>query len=180
MNPLKTQKVHTDKVALSFIFILSLTIISFLVWWIYFKPTPQNSPSWIGNLSNLNAGFNFLTTTLLLFGYQSIKAKKILRHRNLMLGATLSSACFLFSYLIYHHYHGDSSFSHFGVIRYLYFFILISHILLSVIQVPCILTTLYFAFRSNFESHKKIARWTFPIWLYVSVTGVLIYFFLKF
>jgi putative membrane protein len=96
-----------------------------------------------------------------------------------MLLATFTSALFLVSYIAYHHFHGDSKFLAQGWIRPVYFTILISHILLSVVQVPLILTTLYLAYSKNFVKHKKIAKITFPIWLYVSVTGVLIFIILK-
>lgn len=179
MKNFQAQNVRTDKVALFFIILLSLLIFTFLIWWIYFKPVPLNPPAWSTKLSSVNALLNTLTSIFLISGYRFIKKSKILAHRNCMFLATMTSAGFLISYLIYHHYQGDTPFQGVGFIRYVYFFILISHIILSIVQVPCILSTLYFAFRGNFVSHKKIARWTFPIWLYVSITGVLIYFFLN-
>lgn len=96
----------------------------------------------------------------------------------MMASATLSSALFLVCYIIYHSYQGDTKFLAEGLIRPVYFFILISHILLSMVAVPLVLLTLWFAITQRFTSHKKIARWTFPIWLYVSVTGILVYFVL--
>ena len=96
-----------------------------------------------------------------------------------MLSATFTSACFLISYIAYHHYQGDTKFMGLGIIRPIYFFILITHILLSIVQVPLILTTLYLAAAKNFVRHRKVARVTLPIWLYVSVTGVLIFVILK-
>jgi uncharacterized membrane protein YozB (DUF420 family) len=88
------------------------------------------------------------------------------------------SCLFLISYLIYHYGAGSRRFLHEGWVRPLYFSILLSHTILAALVVPLILTTLYRAFKKNFDSHKKIARWTFPIWLYVSLTGVVIYFML--
>jgi putative membrane protein len=82
---------------------------------------------------------------------------------------------FIFSHLTYHHFHGDTKFLGQGWIRPIYFFILISHIILSVINLPMILTTLYYALDKRLSEHKKLARWTLPIWIYVSVTGVLVY-----
>ena len=180
MNQSKSREQLTDKTAISFIILLSVIICAFLIWWIYFKATPTDVASWVFQLPTLNASLNFLTSLFLVAGFVSIKRGYKVIHRNLMLLATLTSAFFLISYLTYHHFHGDTLFQGVGAIRYLYFSILVSHILLSIIQIPCILTTLYFAFCGNFEKHKKIARWTFPIWLYVSLTGVLIFFFLNY
>ncbi len=96
-----------------------------------------------------------------------------------MLTATVFSALFLVSYITYHFFHGDTHFPAHGWIRAVYFFILISHIGLSMVALPLILGTLWYALRNQFRFHRRIARWTFPIWLYVSVTGVIVYFFLK-
>jgi len=96
-----------------------------------------------------------------------------------MLAAVGSSALFFVSYVIYHSFQGDTKFLATGVIRPLYFFILISHIVLSVIVVPMILTSLYLSFSGRMAAHKRVSRWTLPIWLYVSVTGVLIFLLLK-
>ena len=96
----------------------------------------------------------------------------------MMLTALTFSAIFLVSYLIYHTFHGDTPYKEEGWVRYLYFFILISHVLLSVIVLPLILTTVFFAATRNFSSHSKIAIITFPVWLYVSITGVLVYLML--
>jgi putative membrane protein len=97
-----------------------------------------------------------------------------------MYAATITSALFLLGYISYHHFHGDTKFIATGAIRPLYFGVLISHILLSATQVPLILSTLYFALTQQFVKHKKTAKITFPIWLYVSVTGVIIFIFLKY
>ena len=97
-----------------------------------------------------------------------------------MLTAVGTSGLFLVSYIVYHYFQGDTKFTNPGAIKYFYFFILISHIFLSVINVPAVFITLYHAANKNFDKHKRFAKWTFPIWLYVSVTGVLVYLFLKF
>ena len=96
-----------------------------------------------------------------------------------MLGATAFSALFLVSYVIYHFFHGDTKFPGQGWIRPTYFFILISHIGLSMVALPLILSALWYALRGKFQIHRRIARWTFPIWLYVSVTGVVVYVLLN-
>jgi putative membrane protein len=96
-----------------------------------------------------------------------------------MIPAVVCSALFLVSYVIYHSYQGDTKFLGTGWIRPTYFFILISHIILSVVVVPMILSTLFFSATRRFQAHRKIARWTYPIWLYVSITGVTVYLFLR-
>ena len=96
-----------------------------------------------------------------------------------MLGAVVFSVLFLTSYIVYHHFHGDTPFPGQGFIRPVYFVILISHIGLSIIALPMVLTTLYYAGTRQFQTHRKIARYTLPIWLYVSVTGVAVFLFLK-
>ena len=159
--------------------LLSAVVFAFLFWLIYFKEAATASGDWVSYLPAVNASLNALTSILLILGFQFIRNGQKSAHIKAMLSAVGTSALFLISYILYHHYHGDTKFLAEGMVRYVYFFILISHILLSMVQVPLIFLTLIFAFRQNFEKHKTIARWTFPIWLYVSVTGVLIYAFLK-
>jgi putative membrane protein len=96
-----------------------------------------------------------------------------------MILATVSSALFLVGYLLYHYYHGDTKFPGEGVIRPIYFFILITHIITSIVVVPLVFLTLFFAITKRFAKHRKIAAWTYPVWLYVSVTGILVYYLLK-
>jgi putative membrane protein len=96
-----------------------------------------------------------------------------------MVSALVLSALFLISYLTYHHFQGDTRFLATGLIRPIYFFILISHIILSVAVLPMVLITVFHALRGRFSNHKKIARYTFPVWLYVSVTGVLVFLMLN-
>ncbi len=100
-------------------------------------------------------------------------------HKRFMIAALVSSALFLITYVIYHNAHGDTPFQGAGFIRPIYFFILISHILLTTVALPLILVTFFFALTSKFDAHRKIARITLPAWLYVSVTGVMIFFLLK-
>ena len=95
-----------------------------------------------------------------------------------MLGAVFVSCLFLISYITYHYQHGATSFTHQGIIRIIYFSILLSHTILAAVTLLLVPVTLFQAVRSNFERHKRIARWSFPIWLYVAITGVLIYLML--
>lgn len=161
--------------------VVSIAVLIFLFWLIYFKEAADSSSlSWVGFLPTVNASLNSLTTFLLIAGYLKIKNGQKEAHIKCMLSAVGTSGLFLISYIVYHHYQGDTLFLTTGILRPIYFFILISHIVLSVVLVPMIFVTLYHAFLKHFETHKKIARITFPIWLYVSVTGVLVYIFVHF
>lgn len=169
-----------EKNVIQIIGILSAAVIGFLFWLIYFKTGAEvGDKTWVASLPAVNAILNTLTTTFLIVGYVLIKRNRIDLHKAAMLTATFTSALFLVSYITYHHFQGDTRFLGEGIVRPIYFFILISHILLSIVQVPLILATLYFAFTKKFIKHKKVAKWTLPIWLYVSVTGVLIFVFLR-
>jgi putative membrane protein len=123
----------------------------------------------------LNATLNALATVFLTLGFIFIRQKRIVAHRNCMIGALTVSAAFLTSYVIYHYHAGSVPFTGQGWIRWVYFPILISHIILAIVIVPLVLMTVIRAARQRFESHRRIARWTWPLWIYVSVTGVVIY-----
>ncbi len=132
----------------------------------------------LAHLPHLNALLNGSCALLLTAGYLSIRGGRIQAHRYLMSSAFLVSVLFLISYLTYHAIHGATRFQGTGAIRSVYFFILITHTILAILIVPLILRTLYLALRNRFADHKRIARWTFPLWLYVSVTGVVVYWML--
>jgi putative membrane protein len=132
----------------------------------------------VQDLPSLNALLNSVAATLLLSGYVAIRQGRQQLHKQLMVGALIISAAFLTSYLIYHFHVPSKKFPELGWIKTLYLVILIPHIILAVVMVPMILKTFWHAFRGEWEAHKKIARITFPIWMYVSVTGVLVYFML--
>jgi len=127
----------------------------------------------------INASFNGLAAVLLVLAVIAIKAKKVARHQALMLSAFASSAFFLVGYLAYHYVHGDSRYPGTGSARTFYLLLLASHVLLSIPVVPMCLAAFYFAFRRRFAVHKRITKFLFPIWLYVSVTGVLVFFLLR-
>ena len=129
----------------------------------------------VSDLPALNAMLNGTSGILLTIGYLFIRARRIAAHKVCMLSAFGVSALFLASYLIYHYYHGATSFTGGGWVRFFYFAILLSHIVLATAILPLALATLYRALRGQFERHVRIARWTLPIWLYVSVTGVVVY-----
>jgi putative membrane protein len=157
---------------------LSAVIAAFLIWLIYFKGKVA-APEWVAALPAANATFNSLSALCLVLGYVNIRRGQRATHKRFMLTATFFSALFLISYITYHFFHGDTLFPGTGWIRPLYFFILITHIGLSMIALPLILGALWFGLRSQFSVHRRIARWTFPIWLYVSVTGVVVYAILR-
>lgn len=132
----------------------------------------------VTQLPTLNAALNSLSAVFLFAGYLLIRAKNRGAHRACMLAAFACSTLFLVSYLTYHFQVGSVGFKGQGWIRPLYFTILITHTLLAAAVVPLALVTLSRALREKFAAHRRIARWTFPIWLYVSVTGVVVYFML--
>ena len=127
----------------------------------------------------VNASLNATAVALLLGGLIAIRCGKRALHKRLMVSAFATSAVFLVGYVLYHYAHGDTPFEGVGAMRIVYFTILITHVLLSIVMLPMILTTFYLAARERFVAHKRLARWTLPIWLYVSVTGVVIYFMLR-
>jgi len=129
-------------------------------------------------LPSVNAGLNIATFLLLTLGYVFIRQRAITGHTMAMLGACGTSTLFLISYLYYHYHHGSQHFMGQGWIRAVYFFILITHTILAIVIVPLAITTLYRGLRGRFQKHVKIARITFPLWIYVSVTGVVVYWML--
>ena len=129
----------------------------------------------IADLPAVNASLNALATVLLATGWVLISQGKVEQHRRCMLAAFVTSALFLTSYLVYHFNVGSIAFTGQGPLRILYFTILISHIVLAIVILPMALITLARALRTQFDAHRRIARWTLPLWLYVSITGVIVY-----
>jgi putative membrane protein len=168
----------SDQKALWLIGGISVAALTFLIWLIYFA-APVGAPAWAASLPAFNACFNAGSTLAMLLGVWAIKHGHRSLHIRCMLMALASSTLFLVSYIVYHHFHGDTRYLGQGWLRSLYFFILISHILLSAAVLPLLLSTVFFASTARYERHKKLARFTFPLWLYVSVTGVVVYFFLR-
>jgi uncharacterized membrane protein YozB (DUF420 family) len=123
----------------------------------------------------LNAVLNGTSTVLLTCGYLAIRRRRIAMHRTCMLAACVTSVLFLISYLTYHYQIGSRPFPGQGGIRLVYFIVLISHTILAAVIVPLVCVTLYRALTAQWVRHQQIARWTLPLWLYVSVTGVVIY-----
>jgi uncharacterized membrane protein YozB (DUF420 family) len=129
-------------------------------------------------LPAVNATLNATSGVFLLCGYVLIKRRHINAHRNAMLAAFASSTLFLISYVVYHYHAGSRPFPGQGTIRYVYFAILISHVILAIVILPMILSTLTKGLRGQYARHKRIATKTFPLWMYVSVTGVIVYLML--
>ena len=160
----------------SIIIILSL-IIPIVVVLLYV--TPKIVGFEIDFLPKLNATINGFVFCILVFAVKAIKNGNRNMHQKLIFLALVLSAIFLVSYVIHHSTHNSVSYEGEGILRYLYYIILLSHIILSAIIIPLVLITLSRALKESFEYHKKIAKITFPIWLYVSVTGVLVYFLIS-
>jgi putative membrane protein len=134
----------------------------------------------ISDLPAFNASLNFISTVFLSLAWFFIRRGYWRRHMVFMIVALTSSTVFLTSYLIYHYHVGEKS-THFtapGIVRPIYFAMLISHILLAFVTLPLVIITLVPVFRRRWDKHRRVARWTMPIWLYVSVTGVLVYLML--
>lgn len=165
--------------AIGTILLISGLAFLFLIWLIYFRETAEETAAWVANLPALNALLNSASTVFILLGFWAIKKRDFVKHMKFMLTAFITSSLFLISYLMYHNYVGHTPFPGEGIIRPIYFFILISHIILSAFVVPLVLTSYYFAFSGKFSTHRKVSKWTLPIWLYVSVTGVVIFFILN-
>ena len=154
---------------------VSATASAFLAWLVYFHAPTDLAGTHLTFLPALNAVLNTCCTVALLFGLHFIRRREILSHRNSMFTAFLFSSLFLVTYITNHAMHGDMRFLGQGAIRPLYFALLISHILLSVVALPIILITFYLSLSGRFPLHRRLARYTYPIWLYVSVTGVIVY-----
>ena len=133
---------------------------------------------YIAYLPHLNAFLNGTSAVLLFTGYSVIRARNVSAHRACQTAALIVSSLFLASYLTYHYYHGATRFLGVGFVRPLYFTILTSHTILAIVIVPLIFLTFYRALRGDFLRHRRIARVTLPLWLYVSVTGVIVYLML--
>ena len=132
----------------------------------------------ITDLPRLNALLNLTSALLVAAGIYFVRHQKIAAHRASMIGALAVSSLFLISYLVYHYQVGSVPFEQEGWVRVLYFSILVSHTVLAAIILPLVVRTVYLAVRGRIKQHRRIARWTFPLWIYVSVTGVVVYLML--
>ena len=165
----------SPRTAVAAILGISIAATLFLFWLIYVHPAADAASVKLTFLPALNALLNGLSASALLLGYTFVRAKRIPAHRAAMFTAFAFSSLFLVSYIVNHALHGESHFPGHGPVKTIYLGILISHVLLSVIALPVVLTTFFFSLSGRIQMHRKIARWTFPLWLYVSVTGVVVY-----
>jgi len=165
----------TDKRWVAAIGIVSAVVVLAVAFLIYHAQGVSTVNTKIYFLPKLNAFLNGLVSILLTAGYFFIKNHNIRMHRLCMLSAFVFSSTFLVSYIIYHYSAPETHFGGEGIIRPVYFFLLITHIMLAITIVPLTLLTLYRIWKKDIARHKKIAKWTFPIWLYVSITGVVVY-----
>jgi putative membrane protein len=157
---------------------LSTAAIGFLGWLLLVREG-QGVNAGLSFMPAVNAALNATAATFLLLGLAAIRSGRRAVHKRLMVSAFAASAVFLVGYVIYHYAHGDTQYQGEGAIRVVYFAVLITHVSLSIVMLPMILSTFYLAAQERFATHKKLARWTLPVWLYVSVTGVVIYFMLR-
>ncbi|GAB2692324.1 putative membrane protein YozB [Hymenobacter frigidus] len=139
----------------------------------------SGADAYLHSLPAVNAVLNSLTAVALLVGFYFIRQKNVLAHRASMGTAFALGGLFLLSYVAYHSQVESTHFGGVGTVRTVYFLLLLSHISLAVVTVGLVLFTLYFALTGQYTKHKAIARWTFPVWLYVSVTGVIVYFMIS-
>src|SRR5260221_3945093 len=168
-----------ERLAVGAIGASSAAAIAFLLWLLYVHhPSPALAQQW-AFLPRLNALLNGLSAAALCAGLYFIKHKNVRTHRASMLVAFGFSSLFLVSYIVTHALRGDTHFPGIGTARTVYLSILTSHILLSIVALPLVLSALYFALSGRFLRHRRLARVTFPIWLYVSVTGVVVFELLK-
>lgn len=165
--------------AITAILIISAAATVFLFWLIYQHPAADTARVKLPFLPALNALLNGLSATALLVGFTFIRARKIAAHRASMITAFLFSTLFLVSYILHHYLHGDVRYPIYAAYRSVYLPLLASHIVLATLALPMILLTFFFSLSGRFPQHRKIARWTFPIWLYVSITGVITYVMLR-
>jgi putative membrane protein len=165
--------------AVGAIVVVSGLAVSFLLWLLYVHPASGDFAGRWMFLPALNAVLNGAAAVALCFGFYFIRRREIPAHRNSMITAFAFSSLFLVSYIANHAIHGDTIFPGHGGVRTLYLSILGSHVILSIVALPMVLTTFFFSLTGRFAMHRRIARFTFPLWLYVSVTGVVVFLFLK-
>ena len=169
----------SSRPAIGAIVVISGLAVTFLLWLLYVhKVSPDFAGRWTF-LPALNALLNGLCAMALSVGLYFIKQRNRQAHRTSMLVAFAFSALFLVSYIANHALHGDTTFPGRGPVRVFYLSILASHVILSIVALPMVLTTFFFSLTGRFAMHRRIARVTFPVWLYVSVTGVVVFFFLR-
>src|SRR5580700_3932877 len=173
-------KATSPKKATFLVLAVSVVVLLVLVGVIYGHGRASQVPPWVSRLPALNALLNGTSAVFLVLAYRSIRRRDVVAHSRHILTSLGASALFLVSYIVYHSVHGDTPFGGHGLVRPVYFFILITHVVLSAVALPLVFLSLFFSLSGRFPRHKRIARYTFPIWLYVSTTGVLVFALLRF
>ncbi|HAI77407.1 MAG TPA: DUF420 domain-containing protein [Microscillaceae bacterium] len=168
-----------NKLAINLIVGVSIVIVAVVAFLFYGPKITRIEGLNVSILPHINAVLNSATFCCLLLGYWQIKQKNIRVHRMLMMTAFVLSSIFLVSYVVYHNNAEHTSFGGVGVLRYAYFFILITHILLAIVVVPFVLLALFFALTNQIERHKRIVKWAYPIWAYVASSGVVVYWMIS-
>lgn len=164
--------------AIAAVLVISAAVTVFLFWLIYIHPAAAASGSY-AFLPAMNAAFNGASAVALLIGFSFIRVKRIRAHRASMITAFVFSSLFLVGYIAHHALHGDVRYPLHAAFRTPYLWLLASHIVLATITLPLILVTFFFSLSGRIPQHRKVARWTFPLWLYVSITGVATYAMLR-
>ncbi len=165
--------------ALVAILLVSALAVAFLLWLLYVHQAPAEFSRMLNFLPSMNALFNAMSAMALCTGYYFIRKSNPQAHRNSMITAFCLSSLFLVSYIVNHALHGDTHYPGHGIVRGIYLSILASHIILSVVALPLVLITFFLSLTRRFPIHRKVARYTFPIWLYVSITGVVVFAMLR-
>jgi putative membrane protein len=155
---------------------LSAAASALICWLVYFHTPTDIAGTQLHSLPLVNAVLNALSTIALVTGFYEIRTRRVHHHRAAMSFAFIFSSIFLVSYLVNFTLHGETHFNRLSAWWPFYWKLLASHIVLSTVALPMILITFFLSLTGRFSAHKKLARWTFPIWLYVSVTGVVVYF----
>ena len=171
----KSSSLRTPPGVVAGIIVVSAAASALICWLVYFHTPTDVAGTQLRSLPLVNAVLNALSTMALVTGYVEIRRRRVLYHRASMFFAFFFSAIFLASYLVNFTLHGETKFNRHSVWWPFYWKLLTSHIVLSVIALPLILITFFLSLTGRFPMHRKVARWTFPIWLYVSVTGVVVY-----
>lgn len=166
---------NRDSKFLFLIAVLSVAIPVVVAYLFYMPKSGEPTTIDVSYLPKFHAILNSLTALALVVGYWNIKNNNQKGHRLAMLAAFILSSLFLVSYVTYHYFGQSTHFGGEGLLKYIYFFVLLTHIVLAAVIVPLVLLTVYFAIVGNFRVHTRFSRWTFPIWLYVAITGVLVY-----
>jgi putative membrane protein len=176
MNP--AAPTSSTRPAIAAILAVSAAASFFIMWLVYIHPAVVAGGRF-AFLPALNAVFNALSAIALILGYTFIQAKRIQAHRAAMMTAFAFSTLFLISYLLHHYLHAEVKYPANAALGFVYYPLLVSHIVLAAVALPLVLVTFFFSLTGRIRQHRKVARWTFPLWLYVSVTGVVTFVMLR-